>query len=244
MNILIVDDENLARSRLSELVQKVNEQAIVQLAENGNEAVEIVNKYRPDIVLMDIRMPVMDGLEAAMHISNMDEPPAVIFTTAHDEHALEAFEVNAIDYLLKPIRRDRLAAALEKAHQLTHNQLNEARKGQPDRKARSHISINLRGQINLIPLTDIIYFMADNKYVQVRTSKDRYIIEDALVNLENEFSDIFLRVHRNALVSVNYIRGLEKQDNGFWSVLLQGIDDKLDVSRRHTASVRRWIRQT
>jgi two-component system response regulator AlgR len=198
---------------------------------------------KPNCLLMDIRMPVMDGLEAATHLMSMDTPPAVIFTTAYDQHALEAFEVNAVDYLLKPIRKDRLASALQKARRVTLRQLRQLNKAQDEPAARTHISVHMRGQINLIPVQDIIYFMADSKYVTVRTATESHLIEDSLVSLEEEFGERFLRIHRNALVAAPFIRGIEKQPSGRWRVLLKGIDDKLDVSRRHTPAVRRWTRR-
>lgn len=243
MRILVVDDEKLARSRVKELIEGTGDHLIVGEAMNGNEAIEKSMSLKPDCVLMDIRMPVMDGLEAAMHLQSMESPPSVIFTTAYDQHALEAFEVNAIDYLLKPIRRDRLHSALVKAKQISRQQLEKFNQSQEEPTSRSHISVHMRGQITLIPVQDIIYFMADNKYVTIRTSNEQHLIEDSLVSLEDEFKDRFLRVHRNALVAVDYIRGIEKQPSGRWRVLLREVEDKLDVSRRHTPSVRRWTRR-
>ena len=243
MKILVVDDEKLARARMRELIEKSGEHAIIGEAMNGNEAIEKTMALKPDCLLMDIRMPVMDGLEAAMHLQSLEIPPAVIFTTAYDQHALEAFEVNAVDYLLKPIRKDRLTAALQKAKRVSLKQLKDVNRAQDEPAARSHISVHMRGQITLIPIADIIYFMADNKYVTVRTAQEQHLIEDSLVSLEEEFSDRFLRIHRNALVAVEFIRGIEKQPSGRWRVLLRDVDDKLDVSRRHTPAVRRWTRR-
>ncbi len=243
MKILVVDDEKLARARLRELINKNGEHAIVGEAMNGNEAIEKTMSLHPEVLLMDIRMPVMDGLETAMHLMSMEAPPAVIFTTAYDQHALEAFEVNAVDYLLKPIRRDRLDMALQKAKRLTLKQLKQVTQAQEEPQVRTHISVHMRGQITLIPIQDIVYFMADNKYVTVRTGAEQHLIEDSLISLEEEFKDRFLRIHRNALVAVNYIRGIEKQPSGRWRVLLRDVDDKLDVSRRHTPAVRRWTRR-
>ncbi len=243
MKILVVDDEKLARARLRELISKNGEHAIVGEAMNGSEAIEKTMSLRPEVLLMDIRMPVMDGLETAMHLMSMEFPPAVIFTTAYDQHALEAFEVNAVDYLLKPIRKDRLDLALQKAKRLTLKQLKQVTQAQEEPQSRTHISVHMRGQITLIPIQDVVYFMADNKYVTVRTAAEQHLIEDSLVSLEEEFKDGFLRVHRNALVAVEYIRGIEKQPNGRWRVLLRDVDDKLDVSRRHTPAVRRWTRR-
>ena len=242
MKVLIVDDEKLARDRLREMVMEIGGHMVVGEAMNGSEAVERTQSLNPDVLLMDIRMPGMDGLEAAMHLMGLETPPGVIFTTAYDQHALDAFEVNAVDYLLKPIRKDRLAKALVKAGKLTLQQLQELNQAQDHPAARTHISVHLRGNIRLVPVPDIIYFLADSKYVTVRTAKEEHLIEDSLVNLEREFGKQFLRIHRNALVATNYIQGIEKDPGGTWHVNLKGIEKKLAVSRRHAVSVRRWAR--
>ena len=156
MRVLIVDDEKLARDRLRELLNEIGGHTVVGEGMNGNEAVEKSAALNPDVVLTDIRMPGMDGLEAAMHLMGMDNPPMVIFTTAYDQHALHAFEVNAVDYLLKPIRKDRLAAALDKAKKLTLQQLQEINQAQDSPQARTHISVHLRGNIRLVPVQDIL----------------------------------------------------------------------------------------
>ncbi len=243
MRVLIVDDEKLARDRLRELLNEIGGHTVVGEAMNGNEAVERTTGLNPDVLLMDIRMPGMDGLEAAMHLMGMENPPSVIFTTAYDQHALHAFEVNAVDYLLKPIRKDRLAGAMDKAHKLTLKQLRDINEAQDQPSARTHISVHLRGNIRLVPVQEILYFMADSKYVTVRTATEEHLIEDSLVNLEKEFGEkMFLRIHRNALVATGFIKGIEKSPVGTWQVTLTGLDKKLDVSRRHAASVRRWAR--
>ena len=243
MRVLIVDDEKLARDRLRELLNEIGGHTVVGEAMNGNEAVERTTGLNPDVLLMDIRMPGMDGLEAAMHLMGMENPPCVIFTTAYDQHALHAFEVNAVDYLLKPIRKDRLAGAMDKAHKLTLKQLRDINEAQDQPSARTHISVHLRGNIRLVPVQEILYFMADSKYVTVRTATEEHLIEDSLVNLEKEFGEkMFLRIHRNALVATGFIKGIEKSPVGTWQVTLTGLDKKLDVSRRHAASVRRWAR--
>jgi two-component system response regulator AlgR len=242
MRVLIVDDEKLARDRLRELLNDIGGYTVVGEAMNGTEAVEKSTELNPDVLLMDIRMPGMDGLEAAMHIMGMENPPAVIFTTAYDQHALDAFDVNAVDYLLKPIRKDRLAKALSKAQKLTMKQMAEIKQARPEPMVRTHISVHLRGNIRLVPVPDILYFLADSKYVVVRTPTEEHLIEDSLVNLEKEFGESFLRIHRNALVYTGAIKGIEKNSSGTWQINLKGYDKKLDVSRRHTAQVRRWAR--
>lgn len=242
MRILIVDDEKLARDRLRELLNDIGGYNVVGEAMNGSEAIEKTGELNPDLLLMDIRMPGMDGLEAATHLLGMENPPSVIFTTAYDQHALDAFEVNAVDYLLKPIRKDRLANSLVKARKLTQKQIDEIKEARNEPTARTHISVHMRGNIRLVPVPEIIFFLADSKYVVVKTAEDEHLIEDSLVNLEKEFGDMFLRIHRNALVATRFIKGIEKSPSGTWRVTLEHTDRKLDVSRRHTASVRRWAR--
>jgi len=177
-----------------------------------------------------------------MHLMGMENPPSVIFTTAYDQHALDAFEVNAVDYLLKPIRKDRLANALTKARKLTMKQLQEISQARKEPPARTHLSVHLRGNIRLVPIPDVIYFLADSKYVVVRTASEEHLVEDSLIHLEQEYGGRFLRVHRNALVATAFIKGIEKSPAGTWQVNLRGTDKKLEVSRRHTAGVRRWAR--
>ena len=243
MRILIVDDENLARQRLRDLIGDIGDHTIVGEALNGSEAIEKTITLKPDLLLMDIRMPVMDGLEAAMHLMAINNPPQVIFTTAYDQHALEAFEVNAVDYLLKPVRKERLASALQKATPVSTKTLKQVNRAQEEPSVRTHVSVHMRGRISLIPVQDIIYFIADNKYVTIRTAREQHLIEESLVSLEEEFGDMFLRIHRGALVNTRYLKGMEKNQLGHWRVLLEGIDEKLAVSRRHTPAVRRWVRR-
>lgn len=178
-----------------------------------------------------------------MHLMGLEAPPGVIFTTAYDQHALDAFEVNAVDYLLKPIRKDRLAKALSKAGKLTLQQLQDFNQAQDSPVVRTHLSVHLRGNIRLVPVQDVLYFLADNKYVTVRTPSEEHLIEDSLVNLEREFGESFLRIHRNALVATPYISGIEKDGSGTWHVTLKGLEKRLAVSRRHAAAVRRWARR-
>src|SRR3989344_3803412 len=242
MRILIVDDEKLARERLRELIADIGGYTVVGQAANGAEAGGMTAEFNPDVLLMDIRMPGMDGLEAAMHLMGMEHPPSVILTTAYDQHALDAFEVNAVDYLLKPIRKDRLAHALAKARKLTMKQLKEGNQARAEAPARTHLSVHMRGNIRLVPVPDIMYFVADSKYMMSGTPAEEHLVEDSLIHLEQEYGGRFLRVHRNALVATAFIKGIEKSPAGTWQVNLRGTDKKLEVSRRHTAGVRRWAR--
>lgn len=239
MRILIVDDEALARDRLKRILEEQNEHEIVGEAGNGQEALEKIEALHPEVVLLDIRMPGIDGLEVARHLVGMDEPPAVIFITAYDDYALEAFKVNAVDYLLKPVRSERLSEALGKAlkpNKLQWKSLNRQEDGSP--KARTHISSRTRRGIVLVPVGDIYYFRAEHKYVTVRHKDGEVLIEDTLKELETEFGERFLRIHRNCLVAMEYLQALEKNASGQPCIRLRGISETLDVSRRHVANVR------
>ena len=241
MRVLVVDDEKLARERLLNMLQQIPEYEPSGGAANGIEALRLLEKERSDIVLMDIRMPGMDGIEAARHITEMDQPPAVIFTTAYGEHALEAFETNAVGYLLKPIRIDKMREALASAHKVNRAQLANLQKTEKS-SARTHICARVRGNLELIPIENIVYFHADQKYVTIRHRDGEVLIEEALKALEEEFEPRFLRIHRNALVAKTYLAGMEKTKGGRFQVILKSIDDRLEISRRHVAEARRFMR--
>jgi len=243
MKILIADDEPLARARLKRLVDENDAHNVVAEANDGKEVLLMCSKHNPDIVLMDIRMPDMDGLEAAYHLSKLENPPAIIFTTAFSEHALEAFNSNAVDYLLKPIRKENLDEALQKARKVNRAQLMELGKNDETDHRRTHISAQISGNIQLIPVDEIYFFHAEQKYVTVRHLKGEVIIDDSLKSLEEEFSERFIRIHRNALVAKLRMDSLEKQSSGQWMVKLRGLDLKLEVSRRHMTQVRKQLKQ-
>lgn len=247
LKILIVDDEAPARSRIRELLDDCAvdlHSSIIGEAANGLEAITILEETPADVVLLDIRMPEMDGIELAGHLQKLPAPPAVIFTTAYDDYALKAFEVNAIDYLLKPIRAERLLAALKKARALTPDSAQALRDAAD--KPRSHLSVHERGRILLVPVEDIVYLKAELKYVTIRTAEREYLLEESLTRLEQEFAHIFVRIHRNCLVAKECIAGFERaeQENNEgelqagWAVLLKGVSEKLPISRRQYAVVK------
>lgn len=247
MNILIVDDEPLARARLEGLVGELEgNHHVVGVASNGRDALKLAAELAPDLVLLDIRMPVMDGLETARHLATLEHPPAVVFTTAYGDHALAAFEAHALDYLLKPIRKTRLAQALDKALIPTRAQLFALGQATPPapngQRARTHLSALSHGRIQIIPIQDIIYFQADQKYISVYHHHGEVLIEESLSTLENEFGERFVRIHRNALVAANRLIGMEKDENGHAQALLRDCDTRLAISRSHVAPVRRWLR--
>ncbi len=240
MKTLIVDDEALARARLRQLVDEIDGCTVCAEAINGEEALERVAQHQPDVLLLDIRMPGMDGLEAARHLQALEHPPAIIFTTAYNDYALQAFEAHAVDYLMKPVRRERLAEALQHARRLTRVQA--AALQEADVVVRERICVNVRGSLQLIPVSEIRYFLADQKYVTVCTADGKLLTEETLKLLEQEFADRFVRIHRNALVARQYIAGIDKDEEGHARVALAGTDDTLEISRRHLADIRKLVR--
>ena len=240
MRVLIVDDEAPARQRLRLLLEEIGPPyRVVAEAANGEAALQQCESREVDLVLLDIRMPGMDGIEAACRLSERPTPPAVIFVTAFEEHALEAFRGNAVDYLLKPIRRRRLEAALQRAPALTRPQL-QALKKQPASEA--YLSTSYRGGIRRIPIDQVIYFLADQKYVTACHSQGESLLEESLKSLEERFGEQFLRIHRNALVHRRRLTGLEKLPDGRCLARLSGSDRRLEISRRHLPEVRRWLK--
>ncbi len=243
MKILIVDDEPLARARLRELLRDSGAGHTTIEAENGITALELVQRENPDVVLMDIRMPGMDGLETAIHLTRLAQPPAVIFTTANDGHALQAFESSAIDYLLKPVREERLIHALNRARLLQDAQLVELRRRQPDSRRRSHLSIRSHEGLQLVPVHEVAYLRADQKYVAVAWGNRELLLDEPLKSLEEEFSALFLRIHRNALVARSHIMALERQPDGTVAIRLRAVAESMPVSRRHLAEVRSALKE-
>lgn len=244
MQILIVDDEKPARERLQRLVSGLAGYETAGEAENGREAIEQYNKLQPEIVLLDIRMPVMDGLEAAKHLIADETPPAVIFTTAYNDHAIEAFETHACDYLLKPVRKERLLEALQSASRQTKAQLQKtlSTESELNQAPRQNICVRHRGSLLLIPIDDIICMRAADKYVTLHHVNGEALTEESLIQLEQEFGDRFLRVHRNSLISRDRFSGLEKQNDGSHSALLRDSEIRIEVSRRHLPMLRKLLK--
>jgi two-component system, LytTR family, response regulator AlgR len=242
LKILIADDEAPARNRMRDLLGDIENIEIVAEAKNGKQAIDLAETTKPDVMLLDIRMPVMDGIEAAQHAQKLAHKPHIIFTTAFDAYAIKAFDLSAVDYLLKPIRLERLQAAINKAHALQRTNIlasgHEALKAiqTPRQKARSHLSIHERGRVLLVPVETIIYLRAELKYITVRTAEREYLIEESLTHLEVEFGERFIRLHRNCIVAPQFIVGYEKRQNDDneqqWVALLNNIPETIAISRR------------
>jgi two-component system response regulator AlgR len=238
LRVLVVDDEPLARERLSHLVEELPAVELAGVAASGEEALLLAGRLRPEVVLLDIRMPGMDGLEAAHHLARMPEPPAVIFTTAFEQHALAAFDAQAAGYLLKPVRADKLKEALERARRPTRAQL--ARIAEGAAGPRTRIAVRARDGLRLIPVDDILYFVAEQKYTTLRHLAGEELIEESLRSLEEEFGERFVRVHRNSLVAVAHIEGIDRDEEGHQAVRLRG-GATLPVSRRLATEVLRRV---
>lgn len=242
LKILLVDDELLARQRLRTLLADCTEPQAEVLAEaaNGPQVITALGLGTFDLVLLDIRMPGMDGVQLAHTISRMSEPPAVVFVTAHAEHAVQAFDVAAVDYLTKPVRLERLQQALQKVERIV-----QAKFLQNADSSVDSLIIQDRGRTEKVPLTEVLYLKAELKYITVRTAARSYILDGALNELEEKYAAQFMRIHRNALIARRAIRALEKhydaEEGEGWAVRLNGIPELLAVSRRQLSAVREAI---
>ena len=244
MDILICDDEPLAVERLSRLVAQLGHQ-VVATAQHGKQALEMVQQFEPDVVLLDIQMPEMDGLTCAQHLAHFNPMPAIIFCTAFDEHALQAIQSQAKGYLLKPIAKAELETVLENVTKLTQAQLTnlEQKELMEEKVQRQQIAAKTYRGLELIPVENIYYFLADQKYVTVRHKNGSVLIDETLKDLENEFGDQFIRIHRNALVSVHFLDGLEVISSGQYQVRCRELEERLAVSRRHLPNLRERIQK-
>ncbi|OFZ91158.1 MAG: DNA-binding response regulator [Betaproteobacteria bacterium RBG_16_66_20] len=244
LRIFIADDEAPARARLKELLADIRGEvasAVVGEAGNGLEVIDRLPGSAAQVLLLDIQMPGMGGIEVARHLSALEHAPAVIFVTAHDRHAVAAFELNALDYLMKPVRAERLGAALRKA--LAAGPVPRERLERAAAGAREFFSVAERSRIVLVPVAEVVYLKAELKYVTLRTRAGEHLIEEPLIAIEREFTERFVRVHRNCLVARGAIRGFERvagsgEEEPHWNVVLEGIAERLPVSRRQWPAVK------
>lgn len=243
MEILIVDDEPLARERLVRMIEKLEDHNVIAEADNADAALAAIDEHDPDIILLDVRMPGKDGLALAYEISALDCPPAIIFCTAFDQYALDAFGTTAIGYLLKPIKSEQLEDALNKAQKL-----NKAQRAATyiipvdSTNMRNHITAKTRRGIELIPLEDVRYFIADHKYVTVYHRNGEHLLDETLKELEEEFGSRFVRIHRNALVSAKHIEAIERAAQGQFYVRLSDTKQRPIISRRHVSGVKELLK--
>ncbi len=255
LRVFLVDDEAPARLRLKALLEDIATECAAEVvgeAEHGRQALDAMAALAADaaraaqVALVDIRMPHMDGIELARHLTGLDPAPAVVFCTAYDQYAVQAFELNAVDYLLKPVRAQRLQAALEKAR--LAGPLGRELLARLDTEGRKHLSCSERGRILLVPVGDILYLKAELKYVTARIAEREFLLEESLVNLEQEFGLRFVRIHRNCLVARQAIAGFERaageDGEARWEVLLKNLDERLPVSRRQWAAVKEAMAQS
>jgi len=243
IKVLIADDEAPARNRLRDMLADIAHVRLVGEAKNGQELLHLASETPANLILLDIRMPKMDGIEAAGHLQKLAEPPVIIFTTAYDAYAVKAFDINALDYLLKPIRLERLQAAIEKASRFTQAQLSALK---PLQNQRSHFSVVERGRVLLVPVDEVIYLRAELKYITVRTKEREYLIEDSLTSIEQEFGQRFIRLHRNCLVAQSSIMGYERRQHtdgeSHYVALLREVPETVAVSRRQQHVLKELLR--
>jgi two-component system response regulator AlgR len=242
LRVLIVDDEPPARERLGRMLAEIPDVAVVGEAGNGAEALEACGRLAPDVVLLDIRMPGMDGIEAARHLNALEEPPAVVFVTAHDEHALAAFEAQALGYLLKPVRQEKLARAIQRAARVAAPQLQRVAEQAQLGRRRQQVAARLGDQLRLIPVEDIYYFAAGQKYVTVRHRAGSDLIDESLRALAAEFAPDFVRIHRNSLVAARHVAAIERSAEGQYLVRIKDCEEALPVSRRHATEALRHLK--
>jgi two-component system response regulator AlgR len=240
--VLIADDEAPARSRLREMLADIGGWSVAGEAANGADVLHQCQQQLPDVVLLDIRMPGMDGLETAAHLARLPVPPAVVFTTAYDEYAVHAFDAQALGYLLKPVRRERLLRALEHAARINRLQVEALGRDNPELAARQNIPVTKFGNVNLVPLSNVLAFIAEQKYVRLLHYVDgalrEALIDEPLKQLATEFTNDFVRVHRNSLVRIACVEQLTHDEAGHYFVRLRGFPHALPVSRRHLAELR------
>ncbi|UTW45163.1 response regulator transcription factor [bacterium SCSIO 12696] len=241
MKVLIVDDEPLARERLARMTSMIECCEVVGQAGSGSDAIELARMVSPDVILLDVRMPGMDGLAAAQHMAEFDPPPAVIFCTAYDDYAVQAFSSQAVGYLLKPVKQPDLEQAISRARRLNKAQLDELEQVPGLSGRRAHVSSKNRRGVELVPVSNIRLFQADNKYVTAYHTEGEALLDETLKDLEAEFEGLFERIHRNALVSIPHIEGLERNQDGQYFVRLAGLDIKPQVSRRHVSQLRKLL---
>jgi two-component system response regulator AlgR len=242
IRVLIADDEVPARSRLRQMVSDIADSEVVGEAANGREVVELCAELSPDIVLLDIRMPDMDGIEAARHLDVLENSPAIIFTTAFDHYAIDAFDAHAMGYLLKPVRQERLARAIEHAQRSGRPRVSVLARSLKQPSTRTNICARRASGLQLIPIDEILFFQADQKYVTVNHLHGEDLIDEPLKDLLEEFGDRFIRIHRNALIAQAFLDHMDKGADSQYNIWLKHCSNPLAVSRRHVTTVKACLK--
>jgi len=242
MKILLADDEAPARLRLRQMLAEIPDCEVVGEAAHGREVLQLSRELSPDVVLLDIRMPDMDGIEAARHLATLETGPAVVFTTAYDHYAIDAFDAHAIAYLLKPVRRERLVRALKHALRSGRSQIDKAVRGNEKFSARINICVRRASGLHLIPVKEIMFLQADQKYVCACHLNGRDLIDEPLKDLDDEFADHFIRIHRGTLIAAAYLDRMERKADGHYEVWLKNCSAPLPVSRRHVSAVKACLK--
>jgi two-component system response regulator AlgR len=243
LKLAIVDDEALARDRLRAMVSDIGGWDIVAEAGNGRDALDALLAAPPDAVLLDIRMPGVDGMDVAEQLRQLNPAPTVIFTTAYDDYAINAFDTEAVAYLLKPVRQPRLLEALARAAKLTRMRQTDFLRNNPEHAARQTLPVSYAGSIKMIDVADIVSFHADQKYVRIVHAQGESLIDGSLKQLEAEFADEFVRIHRNSLVRLDQIHELSTAADGQLSVSMRHAEARYPVSRRHAAQLKQLLRE-
>lgn len=251
LRIILVDDEAPARARLRVLLEDLSSRLtteVVAEAANGVEALAAWQRHPADLLLVDIRMPKMDGLELARHLLGEAEPPAVVFTTAYEAHALEAFEVAAVDYLLKPVKAERLLEALNKAQARLPAEREASLRGAAaaGTAARKYFSCQILGKLTLVPVAEVLYLRADQKYVAAVTAERTHLLDESLTRLEEEFAERFIRLHRGVLIARDaiseFLRERDGEEGEHWVAIVRETGERLPVSRRQWPIVKAYLR--
>jgi two-component system, LytTR family, response regulator AlgR len=240
-SVLIVDDEGPARARLRQLLEDIGNWQVAGEAAHGRQALDLCHSLDPDVVLLDIRMPEMDGLQVARHLTSLENGPAVIFTTAYSDYAIQAFDAQAIGYVVKPVRRERLEKALQQAARLTRSDMVALVAAGAQPGARSHICVKKAKGLRLVPVGDIIGFQADQKYVTLMLADGEEVIDETLKELEVEFPDLFIRIHRNSLLALRHIQRVDTTEDGRSFAWIAQRPEPLPISRRLIADVKRRL---
>ena len=244
---VVADDEVLARQKLRQLLREIPEIEVVGESATAAETIDLVRATKPDLLFLDVRMPDMDGFDIVGALSADDNSclPCIIFTTAYDRYALRAFEINAVDYLLKPFTQDRFRAATERALQQIHNKKQNPHsaspKGSNGKDYTTRIVFKSRGRIIFMPVSEILWIGAEENYVRICTQSETHLLRETMAHLEEKLDPaVFLRVHRSSIVNLQYVKEVRPEIDGEYGVLLHN-GQKISMSRSYPSRIKSWL---